>query len=62
MGLVLVGSDLKAKQEQEWLLHVHPLKVVTLVFLAGCKTVIPVLRMVKVIERFAFAVIPIAIV
>ena len=62
MCLVLVGTDLKAKQEQEWLLAVHPEKVVTVVILAGCKAVIPVLRMVKVLERFAFAGLPIALV
>ena len=54
-GLVLVGTDSKAKQEREWLLNAHLQEVVTVVILDGCKAVIPVLRMVKVIERFAFA-------
>ena len=62
VGLVLVGSDLKAKQEKEWLLNFHSQDVVIAVILAGCKAVIPVLRMVKVIERFAFAEVAIAIV
>ena len=62
MGLFLVGTDLKAKQEQEWLLHVHPQNVVTVVILAGCKAVIPMLGMAKVIERFAFAGLPVALV
>ena len=62
VGLFLVGTDLKGNQEQEWLLHVHPQNVVTVVILAGYKAVIPVLRMVKVIERFAFAGLAIALV
>ena len=61
-GLVLVGSDLKAKQEQEWLLHVHPEEVVAVVILAGWIAVIPVLQMVKVMGRFAFAGLAIALV
>ena len=60
VGLVLVGTDLKATQEQEWLLNAHFQEVVTVVILAGCQAVIPVLLMVKVKERFAFARLAIA--
>ena len=48
----MVGTDLKGQQEQEWLLNVHQRMGVTVVIPAGCKKVIPVLRMVKVIKRF----------